>query len=285
VMPCFDCSSVARSASRALGVALSMIISAGCVRSGSEPAAATALVAQDAREDRGEQRPAAGPSAAAAPNRVSVTLEQDFGLIYGKDACGKEAQLSAGFACFRANGTQYHGTPLSDEGGSPSGAFPATMRLLIGFDRVLFESLTVGVRGGFVPHGGGPKPDGADAPEFLPFHGEARATYWFGAAPFAGQGFRWGIFFAAGIAQVDAAFRVRVEEDARKAPPAAQPSNPPAQTLDAYKKAGTGFVGGGAAVACAINRSSGLFVNLRFMQLFPSSGTVVAPEIGYEYGF
>jgi hypothetical protein len=284
-MSCFDCSAVARSASRALAAAVSVVIMDGCVRSGSEPAAATPLAAPGAREEQGARRPIARSGTVAAQSRVSVTLEQDFGLIYGKDACSKVAQLEDGFACFRANGTQYHGTPLRDEGGSPAGAFPATMRLLIGFDRVLFENLTVGLRGGFVLHGGGPKPDGAAAPEFLPFHGEARATYWLGAGALEGPGFRWGIFFAAGIAQVDASWRVRVEEDVSKAPPAAQPSNPPAQTLDAYKKAGTGFVGGGAAAACAFNASSALFFNLRVMQFFPSSGTAVAPEIGYEYGF
>jgi hypothetical protein len=221
----------------------------------------------------------------AALFRAGVALEQDFGMVYGSGICDMDSQLEGGFACFRANGTQYHGTPLRDEGASPQGTFPATTRLLIGLDRVVFERLALGVRGGVVLSGGGPKPDGAGAPSFLPFHGEARATYWLGAAPFAGQGFRIGVFAGGGVAQVDTALRVLVEEDTRAPAPAAQPSNPALQTLDAYKKAGTGFFSGGVAAALAPSRTSAFFLNLKVMQLFPSAGTAVAPEIGYEHGF
>lgn len=161
----------------------------------------------------------------------------------------------------------------------------ATTRLLIGFDRVLFDNWAVGARGGYVLRGGGPKPDGAEAPSFLPFHGELRAAYWFGTTPFVGTGFRVGLFVAGGIAQVDSPFRVRVTEDPTKPPPAAQPTNPAVQTLDVYKKVGIGFAGGGAMLSCALGRASAFFLNLKVMQLFPSSGTVVAPEIGYEHGF
>jgi hypothetical protein len=217
--------------------------------------------------------------------RAGVAIEQDFGMVYGSGVCDKDSQLSEGFACFRSNGTQYHGAPLRDEGASPEGIFPATTRLLIGLDRVLFERLAVGVRGGVVVSGGGPKPDGAGAPPFLPIHGEVRATYWLGADPFAIRGLRVGVFAGGGVAQVDTALRVFVEEDTSKPPPVAQPSNPALQTLDAYKKAGTGFVGGGVAAAFAVSRSSAFFLNLKVMQLFPSSGTAMAPEVGYEYGF
>ncbi|APR82052.1 Hypothetical protein A7982_07401 [Minicystis rosea] len=225
----------------------------------------------------------ARPSVAA--NRVSVAVEQDFGTVYGRDACSQEAQLTGGFTCFRANGTQYHGNPLTQSGSNPTGVRPATTRLLFGYDRVLFDNWTLGARGGFVLRGGGPKPDGAEAPAFLPFHGELRAAYWFGTTPFAQTGFRAGLFVAGGIAQVDSVFRVRVEEDPTKPPPAAQPTNPAVQTLDVYKKVGTGFLGGGGTVACALGRASTLFLTLKIMQHFPSTGTVLAPEIGYEHGF
>jgi hypothetical protein len=237
-------------------------LAAGCVRSG-----------------------AASGRATPAPNRVSVTIEQDFGLVSGSDICSKEAQLSEGFACFRSNGTQYHGAPIRDESTDPAGVYPATTRLFAGFDRVLFDNLTGGARAGFVLRGGGPRPDGADAPEFLPFHGELRAAYWFGAAPFTGPGFRLGLFAGGGIAQVDAAWRVSVKEDTKKRAPAAQPSNPPEQTLDAYKKSGTGFAGGGVTAAWELCRSSAFFLDLKLMALFPSSGLALAPGIGYEHGF
>lgn len=230
----------------------------------------------------GASRPA---TESAALVRASVALEQDFGMVYGSGICDKDSQLTQGFACFRSNGTQYHGTPLRDEGASPGGAFPATTRLLIGIDRVFYDNVALGVRGGVVLAGGGPKPDGRDAPSFLPFHGEVRATYWFGSAPFSKPGLRVGAFIAGGIAEVDTAMRVLVEEDKSRPPPVAQLINPSLQTLDAYKKAGTGFIGGGGALAFSASRSSAFFLNLKLMQLFPSDGTALAPEIGYEHGF
>lgn len=231
----------------------------------------------------GAARPRAGDEVGAF--RASVALEQDFGFVYGSGICDKDSQLSGGFACFRSNGTQYHGTPLRDEGANPAGISPATTRLLLGFDRVFIERVTVGVRGGIVLSGGGPKPDGAEAPAFLPFHGEARVAYWFGSAPFAERGFRAGVFAGGGVGQVDTALRVTVEEDTSRPPSVVQPLNPRVQTLDAYKKAGTGFAAAGVATALAFSMSSAFFLNLKVMQLFPASGTAVAPEIGYEHAF
>jgi hypothetical protein len=227
----------------------------------------------------------ARPGAPGRPNRFSVALQQDFGIVSAQDACSKESQLTRGLACFRSNETQYHGTPLLGVGAAHGGLTPATTRLLFGFDRMLFERWALGLRGGFVFAGGGPRPDGASAHAFLPFHGEARMTYWFGVPPGRGPGLRGGVFVGGGLAQVDTAWSVHVDEDTSVRPSAAQPSNPLAQTLTVYQKAGTGFVSGGAAVAFALDQASAFFLDVKLMQLFPSSGTVVAPEIGYEYGF
>ena len=226
----------------------------------------------------------AQPATPARPNRVSVALQQDFGLAGAPNPCRRESQRTQGLSCFRSNETQYHGTPELDVEAASGGLKPATTRLLFGFDRVLEGRWTLGLRGGFV-FGGGPRPDGAEAHAFLPFHGEARVTYWVGALPGKGPGLRGGLFLAGGIAQVDSGWRVLVVEDTSARPSAAQPTNPLAQTLTVYKKAGTGFVGVGAAVAVAVDTASAFFLNVKLMQLFPSSGTVVAPEIGYEYGF
>lgn len=237
---------------------------------------------------------AAPKSAAAAappavrkvkPLRASLAVEQDFGLVYGANVCAKEGQISGGFGCFRANGSQYHGTPRRDDGGDPAEPHVATTRVLLGLDYLLLDNWTVGLRSGLVVRGDGPKQDGSSAPQSLLFHGEARATYWFGATPFRRRGFRWGAFLAGGIAQVDTTWRVRVEEDTRRPPAVTQPLNPPVQTLDAYQKSGTGFVGGGAAMACSFDDSGSFFLELEIMQLFPSTGTTFAPTIGYEHAF
>jgi hypothetical protein len=199
--------------------------------------------------------------------------------------CGKDAQLNGGFACFRADKTQYHGTPKSQDGGDPAGLFPATTRVLLSYDRLLFSHWTIGGRVGLVVNGAGPKPDGAQAPAFLPFHGELRTGYWFGSVPFVGTGFRAGLFVAGGIAQVDSTWQVSVVENRKVRPPANQPDNPNSQVLDAYQKAGTGFVGGGLSLAYAFLPMSAFILHLKVMQLFPSSGTALAPEFGYEHAF
>ncbi|MFO0590000.1 MAG: hypothetical protein U0441_20830 [Polyangiaceae bacterium] len=228
--------------------------------------------------------PAKGPDA-PRPNLVSVTVEQDLGIVSGSSVCGKSAQLNDGFACFRADKTQYHGTPKSQDGGDPEGVFQGTTRVLASYDRLLFNHWTIGARVGVVVNGAGPKPDGAAAPNFLPFHGELRTGYWFGAAPFVGTGFRAGVFVAGGIAQVDSTWQVTVVENTKVRPPANQPDNPAKQVLDAYQKAGTGFVGGGLSLAYAFLPMSAFVLHLKIMELFPSNGTALAPEFGYEHAF
>lgn len=228
---------------------------------------------------------ASGQAVTRAPNRISLTLEQDFGIVSGKSVCSRGAQLDEGFSCFRSSGSQYHGTPLSGANSDVGGVGAATTRVFLGYDRVLFRNWTLGARGGLVVRGLSPKADGAGAPESLRFHGEGRVAYWFGRDPFARTGLRFGLFAGGGFAQVDTPFRITLEEDLSKLPAASQPFNPRFQTLDVFKKSGTGFAGGGLSLACAVSRSSAFFLNVKAMALFPSSGVVLAPEIGYEHGF
>lgn len=251
----------------AAGMSLGALFAAAC----SEPGAGGAPPARTPEVPR--------------PNLVSVTVEQDMSVVSGDDVCGQNAQLHRGFACFRADQTQYHGTPSSQAGGDPSGVFLATTRVLLSFDRVLWDNWTIGGRLGAVVRGGGPKPDGATAPSFLPVHGELRAGYWFGVAPFVDTGFRAGLFLAGGVAQVDAMWQVYVVEDPEAKPPASQPVNPPSQALDAYQKSGTAFLGGGLSVAYAFLPMSAVILHLKGMGLFPSSGAALATELGYEHAF
>ena len=90
---------------------------------------------------------------------------------------------------------------------------------------------------------------------------------------------------AGGTAQSDSVWRVRVEEDSDRPAPAAQPNNPRLQTLDAYQKSGTAFVGGGLTMVSAVDDRGAFFLEAKVMQLFPSAGTAVAPVIGYEHAF
>lgn len=219
-----------------------------------------------------------------APTRVSLALQQDFGLLHGGADCSRTSQLDDEVPCFRRNGTQYHGTPAPGSEVTSGGLQPATTRILAGVERVVLERWALGVRAG-VALRGGPTPEGSDAPAFLPLHVEGRVTYWIADAPFAAPGFRLGLFGGAGIAQVDTRGDVGVQEAGAVPPPATQLDNPPSQTLAAWHKAGTAFVGGGVALACAFRASSAFVVELRGMQHFPSSGTTVSQSIGFEQGF
>jgi hypothetical protein len=55
--------------------------------------------------------------------------------------------------------------------------------------------------------------------------------------------------------------------------------------LDAWKKSGLVFIGAGGGAMYAIKANTGPIAEVRLMQLFGSSGTVVSATIGYAHGF
>lgn len=226
-----------------------------------------------------------GARAGGRPFRVTAAVRQDFGVATGRDACSKEAQLGGGFGCFREDGLQYHGTPLPERTPSPTRLEVATTHVLAGLDYVVLDNLALGARAGLVVRGLGPRQDGAEAPAPLVFHGEARAAYWFGEAPLARDGLRWGVLVAGGIGQVDTAWQARVEEDTSKPPAAAQPHNPASQTLDVYRRSGTGFAGGGVTAAFGFAGRAAVFAEVMGIWLFPSDGAAISPVIGGECAF
>lgn len=216
-----------------------------------------------------------------ATNLVSVAVVQDFGLHMGTNPCTMTNQINGGFACFRASGTQYHGSPLPDSSNDIQ-AFPqlATTRLFGGYDRIFGSKFTLGLRLGWVLRGGGPRPDGAEGPSFLPFHGEARVGYTFGTNPFQRDGLRFSLFIGGGIAQVDTEYQVTITEDPQKPPPASQLDNPATQQLSVYRKSGTGFLDVGAAMNYAFSKRFGVSLGAKVMRMFPSNGTIVSLELG-----
>ncbi|EYF02830.1 hypothetical protein [Chondromyces apiculatus] len=242
------------------------------------------VAALPGRARAAEPRPPVLPPQRA--NLLTLSLVQDFGLGTGADVCSRQSQLDEGFACFRSGGTQYHGTPEPGRGGE-IGSFlqPATARILVGYDRVLTENLSLGLRLGYVLQGGGPRESGTDGSSFLPFHGELRAAYTFGATPFREAGLRFALFVNAGVAQVDTEHRVFIREDQSVPPPVSQLDNPPTQTLSAYQRSGTGFFGGGATATYAVTPAAGFSLGLRLARFFPSSGTIASPELGFLLGF
>lgn len=219
-------------------------------------------------------------------NLFSLSVVQDFGLHQGANPCTMSNQIDGGFACFRASGTQYHGHPLPNASTAIT-SFPqwATTRLLGGYDRVLYDQYTVGVRLGWVLQGGGPRPDGALGPDFLPFHGELRIAYTLGQNPFRREGLRVSLFANGGLAQVDTEYRVGVEEDTSRPPPAGQLDNPETQELSVYRKTGTGFFGGGVTLGYVFSRRFNVSLGAKMMRMFPTPGTIFSLEMGVGAAF
>jgi hypothetical protein len=217
-------------------------------------------------------------------NWLSAALQQDFLMFSGgSGVCGPDRP--AELACFRAGDTFRPGTPdnTAGSGGSVAGGFRvATTRLLLGYDRILFPNIGVGVRVGYAIGGGPAEPDGA---AFVPIHAEVRGSYWFGGIqpgklrPYATLG--------GGLAQVDSSVTTQVVD---RCPSAME--NPPCTVgeialsrVTVWKKTGTTFASLGGGALYPLNEHSGISAELKAVLLFPSSGMSVALQAGYTHGF
>jgi hypothetical protein len=220
---------------------------------------------------------------------VSFAFEPDMALVSGTDVCTPESQQNNGYACFRADGQQYRGLPTVGAADAiAGGAALATVRVLVGLDRVVTKNITVGARVGYAFRGGPATDNGT---KFLPFHAELRLAYWLGDHPFTKKGIRPYVFLAGGLAQVDAKVPVEIQEETDPTLRsnysdylAQQTDNPDRQSVDAWKKMGQSFAGGGGGIMYATTAKGGFLFDLKIMQMFPSSGTVIAPELGYVFG-
>jgi hypothetical protein len=229
-----------------------------------------------------------GAGAPGAPARswwVGAVAQSDLLFLPGGHPCSQQSQSAATYACFRRDDEQYVGTP--DVSGSESiGVAYGTTRLLVHIERPVVSRLTLGGRIG-VAFGGGPTP--AQGAAFLPMHLELRAAWWVGPPLDARAGLRGFVAPSGGLAQVDGARAVVVDgcRPGSVCPPAtnAQPggANPDRQSLDAWVKTGLGFVGVGGGVMWSFAGGSGAVLELKAMQLFPSSGTTLSPSLSYVF--
>ena len=151
----------------------------------------------------------------------------------------------------------------------------ATKRVLVGYDRAVGANFTLGARLGYAFGGGPQRPGGAP---FEPIHAEARASYWLGHHPLARAGFRFFGAVSAGIAEVDASVPVDVY------PTLSAYRAGQSQNLSAWKKTGLGFAGLGLGVMYAVTPDSGIVLEARALQMFPTAGTGAALQLGYAIG-
>ena len=243
--------------------------------------------------------PAAIPAPAAAPPKalasppstsgfwVGAGVQADIAFLGGGNLCSRESQSAVAYSCFRPDGEQYLGVL---EPAAPAGLAPSygTTRVALQIERVLPYHLSVGGRVGFA-FGGGPTP--AKGPTFVPLHLEASLSYWFGQPLSRDTGLRGFASLMGGMAQMDASRSVAVDECRAGSPSGCAPAtnvqpggdNPDHQTLDAYKKAGQGFVGLGLGAFYSFVAGSGLVVEVRVLQFFPSAATTLSPSLGYVF--
>lgn len=205
-----------------------------------------------------------------------------------KSVCGDRSQRDGDFFCYNrgedtietgatANTNRLPMTDANASGNTAAGFRLATVRVTLSVDRVLTEHLSLGGRLGWAFLGGPRALEfGADgsprqAGRFLPIHAEARATYWLFSL--AEPGFHPSLHLSAGLAEVDAStpINARLVGNPRK--------------LDAWRRMGPVFVGGGMGLLYGFNARYGVRFDLNAMFLLPATGLVLEPTLGGVIGF
>lgn len=245
---------------------------------------------QRCRESRCMEQPGTAPlheTPDQPKNLVGLLLSYDFSFVKSTtNVCGRASQAGGSFSCFRENGQQYHGEPTTKDSNAVKGGLaPSTFRVMAAYDRVIAGPFALGVRLGYA-FGGRPKPDSGRA--FMPAHLELRATLGFGKHPFSNTALDPFIFFGGGVAEVNWKYETGVKESKTCPSTGCEYTgsdgttgvNPQTQVLTAWHAAGLGFVAAGAGL-----RFYGVVAAVKIMQLFPTSGTTLSPELGYMYAF
>jgi hypothetical protein len=208
-------------------------------------------------------------------NWLSLHFEQDFLVYPARDGvCASNANGTVEapeYTCFQG-GSRFGYTPGQDirpgVGNHVAGGVGvATSRVLVGFDRLVSSSLSVGARAGFAFRGG-------PGSKFLPFHGEVRANYWFGTDPFESAGLRPYLSLSAGVAEVDGQVLVEYYDPAGKK-----------GSLAAWRVTGKGFAGLGFGMMIPFAGNSGIIPEVRAMEMLGASALALNVSLGYAYGF
>jgi hypothetical protein len=237
----------------------------------------------DAVQEKPETEEDAGGADLGVVNWLSAGLQQDFLMFSGESGVcttDRPEELS----CYRA-GDVYRDPTVegtAGDGGEVAGGFrPATTRLLIGYDRVLFPNISIGVRLGYAIGGGPSEPGGAS---FVPFHAELRGTYWF--SPIEIGTLRPFAMLGGGLAQVDSSVSTEVVDQSNQGQIRVDEEGQPiASRVTVWKKTGTTFASLGAGAMYPLSDHGGITAELKGVFLFPSSGMSISLQAGYTHGF
>ncbi len=255
-----------------------------------------------------------GGLAGAPKNIVSLGIQLDLLILGGaENVCGvfedgEFKQELDNYFCFSPDG-EFLGKPMDGKFNEIEGGIAlAGARILAGYDRVLWKGLTAGVRIGYA-FGGSPSVGDAEdryedckddfggdacreplASDFLPFHGEVRASYLV---------FQEGLvrpygFVGFGIGQVNAGVNVAVcdmvDEDGGPVPADERDGKcddvgRKVDDVEAYQVTGLNFVPFGGGAIFAITKNWGVNVEAKFMLMLPTFGFVIAPSVAPVFMF
>jgi len=213
---------------------------------------------------------------------LTLGLVQDFAIVSGSDVCTKASQVTGGFTCIRSSGSQYHGTPVPGGAGTVSGLALSSTRVALGSQFRLWDKVSGLLRVAFAVAGQGPQPDGGK--KFLPLEAEIGGAYWLSKKALSTESIGTFIGLSGGVAEIDGAKAAIIRENTSVPPPANQIDNPPTQTLNAWRKAGSGFVAASGGAFLPFGRGAGLMGDLRVMALFPSPGAALSLGISGALG-
>jgi hypothetical protein len=243
-----------------------------------------------------------GPSEPEEPtedvrrNWIRVAFMVDLAIqIAEDDVCTRAGQDERGWTCTRADDTIYRGVPTAGQQDSvPTALQLSTMRAVLGYERVLGDNFTLGLRAGYAfrPLTGGNDDD------FIPVHAEGRAAYWFGDEPFRNVvrpslsivgGFGPGVvtndLTVIEDGQACAATEPITGDCTRPTDPARDFPEPRAQALKANKIYGPGFAGLAFGLSFSPTPLLMIDIGARITALFPVFELVATPEAGLSFGF
>ena len=225
----------------------------------------------------------------AKKNWFSVGFQMDITAVPDIPHVCSPENTKGSITCLARDGGDYVGIPSTDpaDGGNgiKSGLAFSTMRLLVGYDRLLGTNWMIGLRAGYAF---------PSAPrKSMPLHLEGRASYWFGNQPFSRTVLRPFVGLITGIAEIDTKVKVPIVETIAGADnPNYGPPNGlfidenGGQTLTVWRRARTGFFGGTFGAMMPLGSpNSGLQLEVKVFFSFPDSGTTLSPVLSYVVGF
>jgi hypothetical protein len=212
-------------------------------------------------------------------NWLTLEAEAGVGLVSATGACSVPSQENAGYLCFRQeDGVTYTGNPLYTNERVALGGAP--FRALLGFERLIHYSTSLGLRLGYAFAGAGPTAQGGSP--FVPYSAELRASHFFGEDPFTSEKLLPYVLLSGGYGMFDVHTEVRVREDVTGR--AFQGGNALEQTLDVWKRSGDAYAALGSGLFLRLSPKLGVSAELRLVETFPFAATLLLASLGVRAG-